>query len=41
MFTFTGAKGEAGRTVPLPGPPGADGLPGPPGFPGPQGMVAC
>lgn len=32
-----GLRGEAGRVVPLPGPPGADGLPGSPGFQGPQG----
>lgn len=34
-----GPKGEAGKVVPLPGPPGAQGLPGAPGFPGPQGTL--
>lgn len=34
---FPGLRGEAGRVMPLPGPPGADGLPGSPGFQGPQG----
>lgn len=32
-----GPKGEAGRVVPLPGPPGAEGRPGSPGIEGPQG----
>lgn len=36
---LSGPKGEAGKVVPLPGPPGAEGLPGSPGFPGPQGTV--
>lgn len=34
---FPGLRGEAGRVVPLPGPPGTQGLPGSPGFEGPQG----
>lgn len=36
-FFSAGLRGEAGRVMPLPGPPGADGLPGSPGFQGPQG----
>lgn len=39
FFFFLGPKGEPGKVVPLPGPPGAEGLPGSPGFPGPQGTV--
>lgn len=39
LALFPGPKGEAGKVVPLPGPPGAEGLPGSPGFQGPQGTL--
>lgn len=39
LFFSLGPKGEPGKVVPLPGPPGAEGLPGSPGFPGPQGTI--
>lgn len=34
-----GPKGEAGRVISLPGPPGARGFPGPAGNPGLQGIL--